>query len=285
MHRASLAALLLLLVLLLSRDGAARHAVAAIFVGDFETGSYAPWNAQCSNTGYADDSTTDFGPISVVKGMGGQGTYAAEFQLPANGAIKQRCQVITSRTVNLGGDDYYSLMFDVPAGGFQPGTSSWGPQIAELDFQNLYNGPTLALAAKADHVTLILRTGRACASANPPIQYNSNADAGGNLPPLYAIPRGELVPGWHELVIHAHWAADSTGRVEIWHRLKGQTGWTKTVDFGGYPTLESSCSGSVPTKTLDVLQAYRGPSYAPLTVYLDGFTRTTSFAAAAAELP
>jgi hypothetical protein len=289
MHRAALAALLALLVLGIAGDSAARRAATgALFTGDFETGTYRPWNAQCSNTGYSNNGTSDFGPLTIVKGLGGQGAYAGQFQLPANTTIKQRCQVIVSRTVNLGGDDYYSLMFYVPPGGFQPGTSggAFGPSIAQLNFQNLANGPTVALWAKADHVTVVLRTGKACTTSSPQIEWRSNADQSGqNLPALYAVPPGQLVPGWHEFVIHTHNAKDSSGRIDVWHRLEGQAAWTQTVGFGGYPMVEWTCAGAIPSSTLDSIQAYRGPSPQPVTVILDGFTRAASFAAAAAELP
>jgi polysaccharide lyase-like protein len=287
MHRALLVTLFALVLVGLAGDSSARRTVGSVlFAGDFESGTYAPWSAQCSNTGYSNDASQDFGPIRIVKGAGGQGTYAAEFQLPADPNLKQRCQVIAKRTVNLGGDDYYSLMFSVPSGGFQPGTKAWGPQIAQLNFQNLNSGPTVALTAKSDHITVVLRTGKACSTSSPQIQYGSNADQPGqNLPPLYAVPPGQLVPGWHEFVIHTHNARDASGRIDVWHRLKGQQSWTQTVDFGGYPMVEWSCTGSIPPNTLDSIQAYRGPAQQPLTVLLDGFTRASSFAAAAAELP
>ena len=91
---------------------------------------------------------------------------------------------------------------------------------------------------------------------------------------------------WHELVVHAHWAANSTGQIEVWHRVKGQPAWAKTAslvrlpDTADEPGREHSRAG-----TIDMIGAYRGQSTAPVSVWLDGFTRSQSFAAAASNLP
>jgi len=265
-----------------------------LFNGAFN-GGYQPWGTpQCHNYGNpVDNSQVHFGDFSVDTQNVGEGTSSGLFTLPAWSGGKTRCQVITHRGINVGGDDYYSLMFYVPAGGFQPGTTSssasqWGVSIAELNFQNLgHGGPTIALHAQSDHVTLVMNTGVAT-NTWPYHQYRSNADAGGsgtNLPPLYAIPAPMQTGVWHELVVHCHWATNSSGLVEVWHRVKGQTTWTKTVSLSGYPTLEVNPDGSYSTGTLDVTGAYRGPSSAPATVNLDGFGRWQSVAAAESFLP
>jgi hypothetical protein len=265
-----------------------------LFSGFFN-GGYQPWGTpQCLNYGNpVDNSQVHFGDFYIDTQNVGEGTSSGRFTLPAWSGGKTRCQVITKRSINVGGDDYYSLMFYVPAGGFQPGTmsssaSQWGVSIAELNFQNLgHGGPTIALHAQSDHVTLVMNTGVATTTW-PYHQYRSNADAGGNgtnLPPLYAIPAPMQTGVWHEIVVHCHWATNSGGQVEVWHRVKGQSTWTKTVSLTGYPTLEVNPDGSYSSTTLDVTGAYRGPSSAPATVSLDGFGRWQSVAAAETFLP
>ena len=258
-----------------------------VFNGGFETGSYKPWTAaQSANYGKADTAQVHFGTFNPDTQNVGQGKYSGRFSLPAYSGGKTRSQVFVTRPVNAGGDDYYSLMFYVPSG-WSPGTNSfWGVQLAEVNFENLGPGAGVSLQAHADHVTLNFSSGQAT-SATPYFQYRSNADAGGhpNLPALYAIPRPMKTGVWHELVLHAHWATNSSGVVEVWHRLKGQSAWTKTVSLSGVPTLQWTGNGSYPGTTLDILQAYRGGSSAPTTVWLDAFARTTSFAAAAANMP
>jgi Polysaccharide lyase len=259
-----------------------------LFDGDFDTASYQPWSAaQASNYGHANNPQVHFGPFNVDNQTVGQAPYSGRFQLPAWSGGKTRSQLIHYRSVNVGSDDYYSLMFYVPAG-WTPGTTAfWGVSIAEFNFQNLGpGGPTIALQAHADHVTVAMQTGTTTTTF-PNYQYRSNADVTGgpNLPPLYAIPRPMQLGVWHELVVHAHWASNKTGVLETWHRLKGQTGWTKTASLSGYPTLQSNPNGTVPTSTLDVIQAYRGASMAPVTVWLDGFSQSPSFAAAAGNMP
>ena len=62
-------------------------------------------------------------------------------------------------------------------------------------------------------------------TGKPAYQFNSNADNPSryvNLPKLYAVPPGMQLGVWHELIIHAHWATDSSGKIDAWHRVKGQ---------------------------------------------------------------
>ena len=259
-----------------------------LFSGGFETGAFTPWSQpQSSNYGYADNANVHFGPFNYDTQTVGQGTYSGRFDLPAWSGGRTRSQVITSRSVNTGGDDYYSLMFYVPVG-WTPGASAfWGVSIAEFNFQNLGSGgPTIALQAHADHVTLVMQTGLTKTTA-PAYRFRSNADSPGssNLPPLYAIPPGMQQGAWHELIVHCLWATDRSGLVEVWHRIKGQTTWTKTASLSGYPTLQANPDGSYPATTFDTIQAYRGLSPAPVTVWLDGFSRSQSLAAAEGSLP
>jgi hypothetical protein len=258
----------------------------SLFNGTFDAGTYKPWTPQASNYGYADNSQVHFGTFNLSQ-TAGEGAYGGQFTVPGWSGGRTRSQVIANRTVNAGGDDYYSLMFYVPSG-WSPGTSQfWGVSIAELNFQGLgTGGPSIALQAHADHVTVAMQTGTATTTA-PYYAYRSNADSSGtpNMPALYAIPAPMQTGVWHDLVIHVHWATNSQGVVEVWHRLKGQTAWAKTVSLSGYPTLQTNPDGSIPSATLDVLQAYRGPSTAPTTVWLDGFQRWGSLTSAFASLP
>jgi Polysaccharide lyase len=258
------------------------------FIGDFESGGKGQWVVQAANAGYRDKPNVRFGEFHVDDTIVGEGSYSGRFTLPAFQGGRTRSQLFTRRSSNEGGDDYYSLMFYVPPGGFHPGTSGyWGVQIAELNWEGLAAGqPTFSLVAQADHVTARLCSGRVGARHGKPCQYDSNADIDTtNVAPRYAVARGRLEPGWHEFVVHAHWATDSTGAIEVWHRRKGQTAWSKNAVFKGYPTLQSSPGGSVPASTIDIIQAYRGPSSRPVTVWLDGFGRWQSLAAAKAALP
>jgi Polysaccharide lyase len=255
-----------------------------LFDGGFEAGTFKPWNTpQCANYGQANNSTRTFGDFSVDSSNVGAGRYSGQFTLPADSTHLTRCQLITPRPINNGGDDYYSLMFYIPPG-WTPGTNAfWGVSIAAFNFENLWGGP-VQLQLHADHLTLAVQTG---VCGNSTCQYASNADSPGhpNLPPLYAIPPGMQQGVWQELVVHCHWATDSSGLVEVWHRIKGQTSWTKTVSFSGYPTLQTNPDGSTPNNTIDILSAYRGQSTAPVTIWLDGFSRSQTLTAAQTNLP
>ena len=304
MHRALLIALLALLAVGLTGDSAARRALAGVvFTGDFESGSYAPWpRPQCSNYGYSlgsNGAIANFGPFYAdtagVTHAGadvpaGQGTYFGELSVPADTQHKQRCQVVYQRPIANGSDDYYSLMVYVPVG-WTPGNAGWGPVIAELNYQPWSSGKALALTLRPDHVTLTMQVGKVSATA-PLYTQSSDADnqstCRGSIPcALYAIPPGAFRQGvWNEIVLHDHWTTTNAGIVEAWYRRKGQAAWTQSVHLTGIPTLQYDATHSGTNETtLEGISNYRAPSAVPETVYLDGFTRAGSFAAAAAELP
>ncbi len=265
----------------------AASAPAGAFVGNFDSGSASPWVVQAANYGYSDKADVHFGDFALDAAVVGEGRFSGRFSVPAFPGGRTRSQLFTRRPINAGGDDYYSLMFYVPQGGFQPGTSGyWGVQIAELNYEGIAGGqPSFSLVAEADHVTARLCTGNTEKTSAHLCPFNSNADAPGTtLPGRYAVPKGKLVPGWHEFVIHAHWSISRSGVIEVWHRLKGQVEWVRTVRFKGYPTLQTH-NGAYPPNTIDVIQAYRGPSTSPVTVWLDGFGRWPTLRAARAALP
>ena len=103
-----------------------------------------------------------------------------------------------------------------------------------------------------------MATGITTTTGTPAYQFNSNADITTryvNLPKLYAVPPGMQLGVWHELIIHAHWATDSSGKIDAWHRVKGQSGWTNTASLSGYPTLQDNPDGSYPGTTIDMIGA------------------------------
>ena len=145
------------------------------------------------------------------------------------------------------------------------------------------------LAAHADHVALVMQSGlcKSVSTSTPGCAYSSGGS--GNVAPMSAVPAPLALGVWHELIVHVRWATDSSGTIEVWHRLQGGGSWVKTVSLRGYPTVQwtaeegpEAIAGSV---TSDKIGAYRGRADFPLTVWQDGFVRTTSFAAAAAALP
>ena len=265
-----------------STTGAHAAAAAPLFVGDFETGSYRPWaQPQCANYGQPPGTKT-FGNFFIETSLVGQGRAAGRFDVPTDRKKLTRCEVFTTRPIGVGGDDYYSLMVYMPKG-WSPGTTSfWGASIAQLNFENLPAAP-IALQAHADHVTLVVQSG-VCSTTT--CQYRSNGDAPSpNLPALYAIPKPMQLGVWHELIVAVHWATDSHGSVTGWHRLKGQTTWTKTLSLTGYPTIAVNGAGAYPPSTQDKIGLYRAQSTAATSVWLDGFARSKTFATAAATLP
>lgn len=261
-----------------------------VFRGDFETGNIAQWTwgAQCANTGVPSTGSSVRGTISVQSEVVGQGSYGARFDLPAAANAYTACETLAKRRIDLASDDYYGLMVRFPSAWREPSPAGWGLSLAQLNFENIWGAPVM-LAAHADRVTLVMQSGlcNSVHTSTPGCAYSSGP--GGNVAPMTAVAAPLALGVWHELIVHVRWVTDSSGMIEVWHRLQGSDGWVKTVSLRGYPTVQwtaeegpKAIAGSV---TSDKIGAYRGRADFPLSVWQDGFVRTTSFAAAAAALP
>ena len=262
---------------------------AVVFKGDFETGDVSQWTwgAQCANTSSASMLFTR-GTVTVQADVVGEGAHAARFDLPAAPSDRTACEVLSPRPIGVGTSDYYGLMVRFPTDWREPSPPSWGLGIAQLNYEGIWGAP-VTLSAYADTVALVLQSGpcNSVYTSNPGCRNSSGL--GGNLPRMYAVPAPLALGVWHELIVHVRWATDSSGLVDAWHRLKGSSSWTKTVSLTGYPTLEwttdTGPEGIVSRTTADKIGAYRGNADFPLSVWHDGFVRTTSFASAASSLP
>lgn len=260
-----------------------------VFSGDFETGDVSQWTwgAQCANTGVPSSGSTVSGTITVQSATVAQGTYGAQFDLPAATA-RNSCETVAKRAIGVGTDDYYGLLVRFPGDWREPSAAGWGLSLAQLNFENIWGAPVM-LAAHADHIALVLQSGlcKSVSTSRPGCAYSSGPN--GNVRRLVAVPAPLALEEWHELIVHARWTTGPSGIVEVWHRLQGDGSWDKTVSLGGYPTVQwtsdqgpKEIAGSI---TSDKIGAYRGQADFPVTVWQDGFVRTTSFAAAAAALP
>jgi hypothetical protein len=232
------------------------------------------------------------GNVAVVSSPVGQGSYAASFALPANTSERQACEVLDHRPLQT--DSYYSLMFYLPAG---QTTNAWGTTLAQLNYQGIWGPPeglfavnTTTLGEAAPNAVLMVLQSGYCNSVytvNPGCTnvasiYQSTL----NVPAQYAVPPGQLTTGvWHELVCHIHYAVDASGVYECWHKLKGDSSWTKTGTYTGYPTVQWTSTPSLPSDDVDKIGAYRPGDSTPWTQYEDGFAVGTSFNAVAATLP
>jgi hypothetical protein len=259
-----------------------------VFRGSFESGTLAPWpGAQCANTGVPSTASSVRGTITVQSEMVGEGDYAARVDLPAAGVL-QACEALIGRPIGVGTNDYYGLMVRFPSDWREPSPANWGLSLAQFNFENIWGSP-VALLAHGDWVEIVLASGlcKSVFTATPGCAYTSAR--AGNLPRMAAVPAPLALEVWHELIVHVRWTTNSSGILEAWHRLKGDGAWNKTVSLRGYPTLqwtsdyppEEIATGT----TVDKIGAYRGHADFPLTIWHDGYVRTTSFASAAAALP
>jgi hypothetical protein len=270
------------------------------FDGSFQSG-LAPWSAagggaQCANHGTPSTAPRLRGNFYDDSSTFVAGVQAARFDLPASqpNYPLQACELTDPRPLSLGADDYYGYMFYVP----QQWTASvtdpsafWGVATAQFHFQNIWGSP-IAFELHNDHMTLAMETG-ACSNfltSDPGCQWRSNADNPGgdpgNLGAYYVVPAPMQQGVWHEIVMHVHWAADSTGQVQVWHRVMGDPDWIQTVNLTGYPTVQWDASqGCCSAAVVDKVGAYRGLSNVPVSVWESNVLIGTSFGAVAGSLP
>jgi hypothetical protein len=260
---------------------------AVLYRGSFETGGIRPWGAQCANTSSARMLFTR-GTITVQSDIVGEGAYAARIDLPAAPNDGTACEALTSRTTDVGSDDYYGLMVRFPPVWREPSPGAWGLAIAQLNYQGIWGSPVM-LVAHADHVAMVLQSGLCRPVGTPHAGCAYSSGLGGNVKPMVAVPAPMALGAWHQLVLRFRWATDSSGVIEVWHRLNGNATWKKTVSVRGYPTVQwtadSGPQAIARSGTTDKIGAYRARADFPLTVWHDGFVRTRSFASAASALP
>ena len=253
-----------------------------VFKGDFEGGNISPWQstplggAQCLNYGVPSDSNETRGNLFVVTDTVAGGNYAGRFDLPA-ASKNNACELLRGRTVAMD-DEWYSMDVRFPGDWQEPSPAGWGMSLAQFNFENIWGTP-LSVSAHANYVGLTLNAGLCTpvTSSKPSCQYSSGI--GGNVASQSIIPSSDFSTGiWHQLLIHVKWTNGGDGIVEGFHRLRGQTAWTQTVKFIGYPTLQRTATFT-PTAsdvTVDKIGAYRGAASFPLSVWQDNFCQATS---------
>jgi Polysaccharide lyase len=270
------------------------------FTGDFETGNTSQWTwgAQCANYGVTD--IPGRGNLYLDTASVGQGKYSARIELPATTASKRACEVLNKRTPALGSTEFYGQMFMLPSGwATEVSDVAWPVVISQPNFEALAS-PGISIWLTSTNAQLVMLTGKVTWNGSTPIyQYNNSTELGPWPNAPRAIPDGQLTTGvWHELIYEIHWASDNTGFVRVWHRVKGQSTWTQTLDIDDVPTFQygttaggdcisssgTLCNGST-FLTSDKAGAYTSAGNHAITVWQDGYVKGTSFDVVAGRLP
>ncbi|HLJ02166.1 MAG TPA: heparin lyase I family protein [Solirubrobacteraceae bacterium] len=272
------------------------------FYGTFDN-ALTPWNLggggpQCANYGTISDDQRLRGNLYMDRTTVGQGSTSARFVLPPSQMPNfplQACELTHPVPLGLGTDDYYGYMFYVPVGWDTGSSAWWGINVAQFHFQNIWAAPLL-FELHDTHLTLAIETG-ACHSylSNAPgCQYRSNADdnschtnsAYTCLPQVEAVPSPMRQGVWHEVIMHVHWASDSSGSVQVWHRIEGQSSWSRTVNLSGFPTVQwDVTTGCCRANATDKVGAYRGYATVPVSVWEDNISVGPDFASIAGTMP
>ncbi|MGN6166738.1 MAG: heparin lyase I family protein [Solirubrobacteraceae bacterium] len=236
--------------------------------------------------------------VSAVKGAGVNGAHA-----PCVWANRWRYEQQNT-------DYYYGFMWYFTRGWVTPSGIQY-----ELNFHPNICGAPVDIAMFGDAVKVSMRTGLDKCVLNGTghqaegVEYGNggaNENGTGNLGGLSQwsiIPKGKLQTGvWYEVILHIHWATDSTGQAESWYRQLGQPTWTQTIEQSGFPTLEWGCQPDDATQTctnwtandqngittVDHFGFYRycNREACPAdTFYLDNYQQQASFSAVANTMP
>lgn len=207
-------------------------------------------------------------------------------------------------------DYYYGFMWYFARGWVTPSGRQY-----ELNFHPWICGAPVSIAMFSDVVKVVMRGGLNRCALNgtghraESVGYGNGGaeeDGTGNLGGLAQwsiIPKGQLHSGvWYEVILHIHWATNSTGQVDSWYRRKGQSTWTQTVKQAGFPTLEWGCQPDNATHTctnwtakdqngittVDHFGFYRycNREACPAdTYYVDNYQQQASFSAVAKTMP
>jgi hypothetical protein len=246
-----------------------------------------------------------YGTISIGSNAD-SGGKAANLFLPSFTGGHQGVEMLHSRTVKNGSDEWFAIALYFP--------SSYAASMTNANGTTLVSGPTCPnyysvngcmenLGVSNNSIYVLVNSGACPASGvSPGCPYYSGSP---NFPgvcrgftsctPRYVVPPGNLTANvWHEVILHIYYTLDNTGVVQAWHRLKGQAGWTKAVDMaGGFPTLQTGPTSFGQTVTAsningwpstDQFGGYRPPASTTSTWSVDNWCRASSFNAAASCL-
>jgi Polysaccharide lyase len=199
--------------------------------------------------------------------------------LPPDPTKATACEILHSRTLDLGRDDYYALAVFFPHTWKEPASVFWGMAIAQFNYEGI-TGPPVGLFAHGQYVNLTIQSGYFDGYATR--WHSGNGIARGNVPRMYAIPPRLELGSWHQLIVHVRWSAGNDGEVDVWHRLRSKRRWKQTVRLRGKPTVQWSASRAARTdlRTTDKFGGYRGESSFPASVWHDAYCRVTSLKAA-----
>jgi hypothetical protein len=234
--------------------------------GDFETGDisqFAGSPPQC----FTQNTST----CAVVTSPVRQGAYAGKFTTNAtdNPRATQRAMVFGQPPGEQdGGESYYAFAVMFPTG-FK--TPSW-LDFLEFDVKN--------------HSVLGCNMEEFFASyddAPPAHQVFLRICAGSASNPqetTFKVQDGLNIGQWNEYVFHVRWRHDTSGLIEVWHRVQGGT-FAKVVTYNG-ATDYFDPAWTQPVELGFEYGMYRsGDAGGQQSVYHDGLVRGTSFDAVA----
>ena len=232
-----------------------------VFRGDWETGDASQWT---SNQWNKDAPLSQ--QFAIVGDPVRQGNFAARFTVrPGDKFMStsgERSEVVWAGSGESEGEDYwYSWSTLFPSGWSEP--FGWG-YFVQWHASLSSTTPPIAFNAREDAAYVQVNTGSLnSAGTTGTVRYR--------LPLLDSLHKGR----WNDFIAHIHWSSGNDGSITVWHRVEGESGYAKVLDFGGIPTLQVGFDGTAATNYLK-LGLYRDADTKTSMLYQDGFKRWQS---------
>lgn len=254
-------------VAIFAAPGIAHATTGMTFSGTFTTG-ITPWSqsgggAQCANYGTVSKNQRLRGNLYFTSM---NGVPAGQFSLQTNPSPStwplQACDLNSGvHNLVLPADQYIGLAVYIPVGFSIPNKTGY-TNIGEFHMQDVGGQPPFALFLHNGNVQIIAALGAWSSSCHFQYSYPKN------LPLMYAIPQGHLAAGtWNSIVLHIHWASDSTGQMQSYYRAANGA-WQTGSSLSGIPTISWNAPSSFVKSYADNVGNYTTAVNAPFSLYL-----------------
>ncbi len=224
----------------------------ALYYADFETGDRSQWDDAC---------IVQSNRFQIVTSPVRQGSYAAKFVVNpgdecwSSGNERTELALYENKYVHESeGDEYYygwSTLFPDD----WTTVSAWG---LFMQWHTPITGarPALSLYVNSnDGIFVGMCTGTT----------SSGCATTKDIEIINRLTKGK----WNDFIVHVKWSSYSSGIVEIWHRLEGQTDYEKIFTLNNVPTLQTN-SGYDTYISAKQQGLYRSSTSKTQTLYQDG---------------
>jgi hypothetical protein len=200
------------------------------FQGNWETGDLAPWGSLQFEFDRPRGES-----FNVVSSPVREGRYSAQFAIRHGYSPfgwNESVEASWGASQGIGTEYYYGFSTLFPKGWVHP--IGWGLflQFYTARFP-IFTGPSpIAFDAVGAQIRAHINTGLSPVSDGPTFQWEYNR--------THVISPTLNLGKWNDFIVRVVWKSDWTGQFEVWHRVEGQSGYTKVVSLKNIPTLRQN---------------------------------------------